>query len=204
MMRALLPLMLLGCPGPGTTPDTGVLPGRNGLRVDLEALLIPSISKLEATIGEVVLDGEGPEGPLNLGTASPISGDLTQSPLSATLDLETGTYRDVEVLMALDGDPSLRLEAVWEGRSVVVVIDERVEISDRVSNLVIAQGPDQEVEFTLEPERWLDRLDEGELEPSEGPILISATDNSEAYAEVVDAILNTESDLEEEEPDTGP
>ena len=203
MMRALLPLILLGCPGPVDPPDTGTLPGRNGLRVVLEARLDPAITSLQATIGEVVLGGEGPDGPLNLGTASPLSGDLTQSPLSAILDLETGTYRNVEVLLALDGDPSLRLEAVWEGRSVVVVIDERIAISDRVADLIIAQGPDQEVEFTLDPSGWLDRLDEGELEPSEGSILISASENSEAYAELIDEILDTESDFEDDEPDTG-
>ncbi len=207
MSRCIFFALWIGCrpepdiPG-SPTPPLPPPPARNGLRVNLAmAPGTVGVSRLDVLIDHVALVADGPDGPVNIATASPNAGDLTDGPVGLTLDLPTGRYRDLQLTLTLEGDPGLGLEALWEGQQIVVELPGPIQLRDEAPELILADGPDQEVRFILHPSRWLEELDLDEMHPEAGTIRIDPHTNRDAYEELLDILADTEGDLDDAPPD---
>lgn len=175
----------VGCSGDATDGDGDG--EHNGLAVRLEVDEVPEeLSSLTVRVEEVVVEGEGPSGPASVvydaGETLALVGGGAAAPL--TLDLEVGPWRDAEVtvrLSALGGVPALAADgAIEDDLRLELRIDDPLDLADRGS-FDLSAGVDAEVLFLLDPDAWLDELEDDELEDEGGVVRIDRTHNRAAY-----------------------
>jgi hypothetical protein len=210
-MRAWLPLLLaVGCTGPTVDdgfPDTaagsGLLtslisdaPGEEGF-----------LERLDVRLAEVVLEADGPEGPVSLSVstnrAASLLGEEAED-ASTWMYLTPGRYRDVRVTVWLresNGHAALEAhgelgdeEGDDEGEDGELELDLAVlpslALPARRESLDIAADIGTELVLRLRPEQWFDGLDLEELAASTDAIFLSPS-SGPAYDEIVERIVDS-------------
>lgn len=170
------PLLLValgsGC-GAVYGPWDDVGPSANGLRVRFAATsegCDPAqdddcvlLEELEVRVDELVLTGEGPGGPVSVSNSAPIEvavvgGSAAGAP--PAIELATGTWRDVRVVVHLRPGDDAALEAAGRlgERGWELEVEEELELVGEADRFEVGEGPDAEVVVTFDVASWFDGM----------------------------------------------
>lgn len=187
---------LVGCSGDGGSTDGGPTTTHNGMGVRLVVDEVPdTLFELSATVEQVVLEGRGPEGAEALSydarTRVDVVGGAPGSPI--VLDLAVGEWRDVTLTTRLGADdvgPALFAAGRVGTRRFELSVEPSLDLVGR-GGFDLGAGLDATADVVLDPEKWLDELDEEELDDEDGVVRLDLAHNTEAYEGLVERILDT-------------